>query len=156
MFPKVLAIISLALCFIRGTLGLFGIIGTAVLFEQAAGEINNSILIAGAEVVSALFIAVFGIIANILILLKKRAALPLAWLMVFFTILSICVGVATVAQQILIASGGTPDFTDPQTIGMVIGAGLMLLIRLAILVSYIAALVVFSRWINGSTDQITP
>lgn len=150
-FPKVMAIVCLAFAVIRGLLGLFGIVGVAMIAREGAdvGNLTNNFVVGIAEVVTALFVAVFGIVANILLLGKKQAAIPLGWLMVVFSILSIGVGVATVSLQLLEMTGGEPDFARPEVIGMMVGAGVMLMIRVLILTAYIVALILFARWMRA-------
>jgi hypothetical protein len=79
-------------------------------------------------------IVLFGLPANVLLLLHRRAAIPFAWLDVAFTTASL--GVA--AWQASLRAG--PGMEELELAGFVIGAGGSLLVRLALLILYLVAI----------------
>ncbi len=93
---------------------------------------------------------VFGVSANVLILLKKAAGLVLGWILVGVTVLSYLVGLAQIAAQTVGAD------SQAELIGMWVGGIITILIRVALLVCYCVALLMAARVIKSSaTDTQT-
>lgn len=101
------------------------------------------------EIVAGAGIVVFGIPGNLLLLLRRTFAVVLAYILVGFTVLSVLVGIWQLALTF-------PMQDDPAVrIGIVLGGGFMLVVRLALLGAYTYALVVFSRWAGHRPSQLT-
>ena len=88
---------------------------------------------AGLEVISGLGIALFGIPGNVMVLLKKPGGIPLCYLNVACTVLSLIVGVWQATILVGNTSGGA------ETVGALFGGMIALVIRAVLLVLYIAA-----------------
>lgn len=84
-----------------------------------------------AEIAAGAGIALFGIPANILMLRGRRLGVTLAWVTLAFTAFSLAVSVWQASIQMLVAKD------QVSRIGMMTGAGVMLLIRAAINVAYV-------------------
>jgi hypothetical protein len=130
-FVLTILILDLVFCCLRLGMGVLGIAGYALVAQE--NPLRRTILF---EVGTAFGMAIFGFSADTLILIKKRIGIPLAGVKVLLTVASIFVGVW---QGSLMMPG---DLATPQGIGFVIGAGFVVVVRLALLGLYVAALVV--------------
>ena len=143
-FPKTMFIIDLVLCTIRIGFVLLGFIGYMAIKQQ---QPNSPLLITMTfELLSGTAIFLTGIPANVGMLMRQPWGVILAALCVMATLSSF--GVA-IWQLILMADAQAPPGT-PQRIGYFIGGGVMAVIRLGLLATYIAAVVSFSSWLNSA------
>ncbi len=136
-FAKIVFIIDLVFSGVRLPLGLFGILGYQVLKESHSPLVPTIPF----EIACALGVAVFGVTADILGLMRKPAAVWVGCLALLATLGSQGVGL----WQVGIQSEQFPA-DSPQRVGFYIGAGFMLIFRLSIAAAYIAAIVQFAAW----------
>jgi hypothetical protein len=133
-FVLTIIILDLVFSVLRLMLGLLGLSALAVLPQD--DPLRQTVFL---EVGAAFGMALFGISADTLILLKKRIGIPLAAVKVLFTLVSVFVGVWQATLQF------PADMEGPEaagmTIGFVIGGGCVFVLRIGLLVLYITALV---------------
>ena len=88
-----------------------------------------------------------GLFAAILLLARRSAALPLAWIAVVCTILSMAVGLwqAHIQWQEV-------DSTA-ESIGFAIGAGLTSMVRIGLLIFYILGIRTYAAWVQACRLQ---
>ena len=139
-FCKAVFILDLCFCVIRVGLVLLGLVGYVTLKRQEpTSPLLPSVTM---ELLTGLAIAATGIPASIAMLARQSWGAILAWMCVLATVASFGVGVwqlwLTIDAQ---AAPGTP-----QRIGFLIGGGLVAMIRLALVLLYVAAVVRFSAW----------
>ncbi len=99
------------------------------------------------DVVTGVGMMFSGIIGNSLMLARKRVGLYFGYLLVFFVLSSFLV--AMIQMVTLFNSQGSGAAGAPQQaqlIGMVIGASVAIIFRLALLIAYVLALVKFKQW----------
>ncbi len=85
---------------------------------------------------------VFGLSGDLLLLLQKTWAMGLAWLAVLSTLGAVSVGMWTLALLAEQMAGND----QAHQIGYWVGGSITGFIRLGILATYIAGLVVYSKW----------
>jgi hypothetical protein len=127
-FVLTIVIMDLVFCVLRLVIAMIGLRGYAVIPEDHS--LHRTVIF---EVVTAAGIGVLGILANVLILLKRRIGIPLALASILFTVLNIFVGLWQARLQ-MPAQMGTPE-----TIGFFVGIVLVLGMRLVLLVLYVVA-----------------
>ena len=128
-FVLTIVIMDLVFCVLRVVIGLFGLVGYAVIPE--GNPLRPTIIF---EVITAEGIGVFGILANTFILLKKRIGIPLSAICILFTVLNMLVGAWQGYLQV------PADMGTPEGIGFVVGAVVVMAIRLALLILYVMAI----------------
>ncbi len=142
-------IISLVFSFLRIVTTGFSILGMYVL-SQADTEsplASNAIW----EVLTGAGMMVSGIIGNSLMLARKPVGLYFGYLLVFFVLASFLVAMiqtATMFNMQGAGAAGSPQ--QAQLIGMVIGASVVIVIRLALVAAYVLALVKFKKWCDAN------
>jgi hypothetical protein len=129
VFATVMASVDLGFCLIRVLLVLLGIVGLIMMKTE-----DPLYQTGGLELVTGVGIVLFGIPANILLLLRKPAGVPLGYLNILFTGLSMLVGIFQ--GNALFGKAGD----GAEAAGMVVGLGVVLVIRLTLLIVYGAAL----------------
>lgn len=136
-------IISLVFCVIRVLLVGLGIVGMIAISQMASPPPQAT----GAiwEVLSGAAMAFFGIIGNSLMLARKRVGFYFGIMLVIAVLCSFVVGIIQALSLASVQPEGSPEL-----IGMMIGAGVMILIRLGLLGAYILALAKFKKWCDGS------
>jgi hypothetical protein len=100
------------------------------------------------EIMTGLGIILFGILANILILVKKRIGCSLAWGNVLVTISSIMVGL----WQASIVFGSSDIDEGPEKVGVILGGSCAIIIRVGILVCYIIAVLKAQKCLSKIAD----
>ncbi len=138
-YTKTMAIIDLVFCCLRAIMVILSIAGYFMLAREQSPLIGSVV----AEIAAGLLTALFGIPANVLILLRKPAGLWIAMVAVAGTIAAMGVAVWQTSLQADQFAPGTP-----QRVGFFIGLGLVSLIRLGLLGLYIGALVQFANWLR--------
>ena len=129
VFATVMASVDLGFCLIRVLIVLLGIVGLIMTKEGDPAYATG-----GLEIITGIGIVLFGIPANVLLLLRKPSGLPLGYLNLLFTGASMLVGLLQGNALFGKASDGA------QAAGIVVGLGLVLVIRLALLLCYGVAL----------------
>jgi len=137
VFCKVMFIISLVFCCLRVPLAMLSVLGYFVLQQRNDPLLPTALF----EIVTGAGIALFGIPANGFMLARKPWALLLGYSTVAVTVGSVFVGI----WQLSIMSGQHPAGSPEQMI-LIVGSLLGVVLRLAILGLYVAALVKFSAW----------
>jgi hypothetical protein len=137
-FVLTMVILDLVFSCLRLALGLFALVGLAIMAED--DPMRQTAIF---EAVTALAMAIFGIPANTLILLKKRIGIPLAAVKILFTLAN--VGVGTWQASLMFPA----DLSGPEgagfLVGFIIGVGFVFTLRLGLLGLYIAALVLANK-----------
>ena len=129
---------------------LFGTVGAIRLASGAVEHITSSMYMeVGVNFIS----GILGVVASLLILFKKPAGVMFAWTYVLAIVASL--GVAVI-QAFEVASRGVPAqiASDPEMatgfkIGMVLGSGIVLIVRLMLLALFVAAVVKYARWLEN-------
>ena len=140
MFSKVTVIIDL---FLSAARGLFGIIGLASIFAYPEVLDQFGPVLAYGEVSSALLVGIFGILAGVFLLLKKRAGLVLGSITVILTLVHLVVSALEIPSM---APAGVEGY---ETISYIAGAGFVLVIRVALLILYLIALRKAANWFSN-------
>jgi hypothetical protein len=141
-FVLTVVILDIVFCCLRLLLVLVGVAGYASLPQDF--PLRPTAIY---EFGTGFGIVVFGLLANTLILLKKRIGIPLAAVSVLFTVLSVFVGVW---QAKLMAPN---DLGTPEGPGFLIGACFGITVRVGLLVLYIAAVVQARKRIAQIAEQ---
>lgn len=136
-FVLTILIIDLVLCCLRLILAALGLAGFAMI--PADDPMYATVVF---EVGTGFAIALFGIPANLLILLKKRIGIYVAIVKIFFTLANILVGIWQASLQF---GPMTSEVEGPERAGMMvgfmIGVGFVVVFRLVLMGLYVAALV---------------
>ncbi len=138
VFPLVVFIIALLLCLLRGVVFGFSILGMMVL--PADSPLGGTVL---AEVITGGAMFLFGVIGYGLMLAKKSIGVPFAWVEIAATIGNMIVGL--IQAPITFEMQG---FQGPQLTGAWVGTVVVMLIRLAIVVTVAVAILRFSAWMK--------
>ena len=136
-FCKTIFIIELVFCCIRTVLVLGGIVGLLNMVNVPP-RLQQTVIF---EVSAGAGIAVFGIFGMGLLLARKDMGVVLGYLDVVSTIGSLIVAV----WQLSILAENVPP-GSPERIGMYVGGGITLLIRLALIGLLIAAMMKYRDW----------
>jgi len=145
VYCTVMFIVSLVFCVIRAILVPFSVMGLEVI--PADHPLQATLPF---EIVGHAGMALFGIAGNGLMLARRAWAVWLGYALVFFVLFSIAVGV----MQALVLVEAAPAGVNAGASGMV-GAIIMLMIRLGLLGCYVVALVKFSAWTRQQPAQET-
>lgn len=129
-FVKAFIIMDLIFCLIRIPLVLFGVIGM-MSKEVDLGPLKNSAVF---EVGTGIAMALLGLIANGLLLMRNPMGVVFGWMALVATGGSILVGIWQVSIQL----GMAPD--EATKIGMMVGGGMAVLIRVGLNAGYAMAL----------------
>jgi hypothetical protein len=136
-FVLTILIIDLVLCSLRLIMAALGVAGYA--FIAPDDPMRATVIF---EVGTGLAIALFGIPANLLILLKNRIGIYVAVIKIVFTLANMLVGIWQAFLQFGPMSG---DVEGPERAGMLvgfmIGVGFVVVFRFVLMGLYIAALV---------------
>ncbi len=138
-------IISLIFSILRIASTGFSILGMYMLSQAdtASPLASNAIW----EVLTGAGMMLSGIIGNSLMLARKPVGLYFGYLLVFFVLGSFLVAmIQTVTLFNMQGSGVAGSQQQAQLIGMVIGASVVIVIRLALVGAYVFALVKFKQW----------
>lgn len=138
VFARVMFIVSLVFCCLRMLMVPLSILGYA---SGAAAEMGTSVLF---EIITGIGIAVFGVLGNGLLLARKPIGVTFGWLLVLSVLGSLAVGLWQAFMLWSDMEPGTPEF-----IGIVIGLVFTLAIRVSLLIAYIAALMMFGKWLRA-------
>jgi hypothetical protein len=141
-FVTAFTIADLVFCSLRLILAGFSAIGFAMM-EKGSPLYPT----AGLEVISGLGIALFGIPGNIMVLLKKPGGIPLCYLNVASTVLSLIVGVWQATILVGNTSGGA------ETVGALFGGMVALVVRAILLVLYIAVVRMAQKHFSEAPSQ---
>ena len=136
IFCIVMFAIDLVFCFIRMLLVGAGIVGLL-----AAGGDPMVVETGLLEVATGAGMVLFGIPADIAMLVKQKWALVLAWVKVVATLGSVGVGL----WQMSFILDQLPPGSAERIGGMIVG-GIVTVIRLGLLALYVTALVMFAKW----------
>ena len=142
-FNKGWIITDLVFCVLRVPLVLLGIVG---MISLGAGSPLIPAVVA--EVLSGLGICLFGIVGNTLLLMRKPAGVPLAWLALLSVLLSVLVGIWQLSIQM------APVTDNAHRLGMMIGAAFVFVLRVGLNVVYAAVVVRVKN--NLATQQPWP
>lgn len=134
--PKAMFIVDLVFCGIRVPLALLSVVGAAAI--PVDHPLYPSVIL---EVLSSLGIAFLGVPANILGLMKKRAAFPLGMLCLLSTLVSIATGIWQITLQHGAVKAGTPEAA-----GFVVGIVLALGVRVVLNIAYLMTLLKYNAW----------
>lgn len=136
-FVLTILILDLVFCAIRFGLAMLGVVGFAMI--EPDDPMRPTVVF---EVGTGLAIALFGVSANILILLQKPIGIYLAIVKIFFTLANMLVGVWQAYLQLgPMTDGAVGAERTGILIGLTIGLLFVLGIRLTLMGLYIAALV---------------
>jgi hypothetical protein len=136
-FVLTILIIDLVLCCLRLMLAALGLAGFAVI--PLDDPMRATVVF---EVGTGFAIALFGIPANLLILLKQRIGIYVAGIKIFFTLANILVGIWQASLQFgPMASEVEGPERAGMLVGFMIGVGFVVVFRLVLMGLYIAALV---------------
>ncbi|MCB1076890.1 MAG: hypothetical protein KDM64_03585 [Verrucomicrobiae bacterium] len=136
-FVLAMAIIDLVLCLLRG---LFGVIAAVRLAMSPDSVAHLPNYLAYPEMITAAAIGGVGTVANLLLILKKPAGIPLGWVNLALTIVSIAVILAELPLQLAIQPEG------PQRIGLATGFIFTNGVRVILVIACGIALVMARRW----------
>lgn len=128
-FAKGFIITDLVFCVLRSFIFLLGIIGFFFLKPKELSLVNGII-----ELFSNFSIALFGIGANILLLMKRKEGVPLAFICIFFTVINMMNGIWTLFLN------PNASKSPAALIGMVIGGIFVFSIRTILVGLYIFAI----------------
>jgi hypothetical protein len=144
-FSKVLFIIDLIFCILRIPMVLFAVLGLIALRSGQGIDMPYSETVVVLEIASSCLIVVLGIPTDILLLLRRGWALGLGYATALATLPSVGVGTyeAWIQYQNLPA-GSTPAYG----MGVILGGGVALGVRVLLLVLYVIALVKFGGWVR--------
>lgn len=139
-FCLAMFVVSLIFCVLRIPVVALGAIGW---MQIAAGRVEPSPVLASVpfEVLSGAAIVLFGLIGNTAMLLKQRWGIVVGYLTVFSSVCSMGVAVWQLSYLFQDTAG------LPQQAGVVSGGAFTLLIRIAIVGLYAAAIMTFSKWL---------
>ena len=139
-FCTVYFIIDLIFCFLRAA-----IVMIAIVTIQNPEVANNPMVAQTSmfEIGAGLGMVLLGIPGNFLMLFKQRFGAYLAGAKVLPTLASFGVGL----WQLTFIMGQFPE-GSAERMGAMIGAGMALLVRIALLAVYIGAIVTFLNWCN--------
>lgn len=148
-FPKfctTMFVISLIFSILRILSTGFSILGILLIASQAGTPdfmVRNAVM----DVVTGAGMMLSGIIGNSLMLARKPVGLYFGYLLVFFVFGSFLV--AMIQAVTLFNAQGSGAAAAPQQVqlfSMVIGAGVAIIFRLALVVAYVVALLKFKQW----------
>jgi hypothetical protein len=148
-FSKVMFILDLVFCGLRVPLAMLSIIGMSVIPPNH--PLYPTVLF---EVATNVAIAVLGLPANILCLMRKPMGV---WLGVM-ALLAVGGNVAVGAWQLSLQGPGGP-FGNAQAGAVMIGAMIGMLVRVGINIAWVVALVQFNVWLKSlhtSDDSFGP
>ena len=138
-FCKVVFIISIVLCGLRMIMALLGTLGYVAMGAEISPVVPESAILG--ELVSGWAIAIFGITGNTLLLMRKPAGAVFGLLCVVSVFASIGVGfwqLGYIFEQF-------PE-GSPQRIGAYLGAATAIMVRAALAILLVFAILRFSRW----------
>ncbi len=145
-------IIDLCLCVLRSVLVGFSVLGMVMLMQEGPGPANAKFEAVRAsvpwEVATGIGIVVFGMVANVAILLRQRWGIIVGWFAVGATLASMAVGIwQATAMQL-------PQGVDEDAfrIGATIGVVFTTVFRLGLLAAYVGALLRFAAWFEPRTQ----
>lgn len=150
-YVVVMMIIDLCLCALRGVLVVFSIIGLMVLMREPPGVVGTPDVMrttAPLEVATGIGIVVFGLVANVAILLRQRWGVIVGWFAAGATLASIAVGIW---QSTAMQPPAGVD-ADAFRLGATIGVVFTTLFRLGLLAAYVWALLRFAAWFQPRTQ----
>ena len=139
----VLAIIFSVLRFLAGVVGMVGMASGAV--EHITSSMYMEV---GVNFIS----ATLGVVAGFLILFKKPAGVMFAWTYVVAIVASLGVAVIQafeVTSRMPARMAADPQMAAGFKAGMVLGSGIVLIVRLMLLALFIAAVVKYARWLES-------
>ena len=142
-FCKVMFIVSLVFCFLRAIIVALGFVGMGMLPKD-----DPAMKMAFFEIGTGLGMVLCGVPGNALLLAKNQIGVFLGWGLVAFTVGSILTGIITVFMMAGNPAGpkAPPGAETAQFVGMMIGGGISVLIRVGIIAAYGAALIQFQNW----------
>jgi hypothetical protein len=132
-------IIDMVLCVIRALLVVVSIVSIAAIPRE-----SSIFIVVVFEIGMGVGIVIFGLSGDLLLLLKQRWAVGLAWLTVLCTFGAVIVGFW--ALWVLAEAMAGND--QARQVGYWVGGSIMLLVRLALLATYVAAVIVYAKWAN--------
>ncbi len=146
LYCKVMFVVSLLFCFFRSVIVAIGFVGMGMLPAD-----DPAMKIGFLEIGTGLGMVLCGVPGNALLLARKQIGIYFGWGLAAFTVSSITTGIALMAvSHDVPAVGGSaadPGIQHAELIGMVIGGGLSISLRVGILVAYAVALIRFQNWI---------
>jgi hypothetical protein len=140
---KTVFIIELVFCGLRAPLVALGFVGVAMiapddpLAQTAIYELATGIGMVG-----------FGVLANIGLLMKKSWGVPLGYL----ALVASAGSIGTAVWQLSAQMDQFPE-GSPVRVGVMIGGGLVFMLRIALMGLYLSALTKFSAWTNQQPIQ---
>lgn len=140
-FAKTMFIIDLIFCCLRVPMVMLAFVGYATL-QQRNDPLLPTVM---GEIAAGIGIALFGIPANILALLRVRMAVWLAALSLIATSGSIAVGIWQGTFKIEEFPAGSP-----QRMGAVVGMAFAIIVRVGLAGAYLGAVVQFANWVKRS------
>lgn len=149
VFCLVMFITSIVFASIRLLTVPLAVVGYFMLRESG----DPQVVAVPFEIITTTGIAVFGILANSLMLARKKIGISLAWILVACVVSSILVGIWQLTYV-----PGNAELADPAQktafmIGAFVAGGFFMVIRMALLGAYCAALAMFSKWLAQSPAQ---
>ena len=153
MFSMVVLIIDLVFRFLRVVLVLFSVIGI-----WALGTANPLFFWGVLEIVTGGAMVIFGILGDSLVLAKKRIGLSLCWIALIATVANLIVGLCEIPLQMdaQMQNGQIgPEQAQAVKIGMLIGGGVVGLLRLGLIIGYGVALSMAKRFFNSQPSVIS-
>lgn len=139
-------VVDLCCCGLRAVAVLLSVIGLVALTQEgpagADPEVDALRATGPWEAVTGLGIVVFGVTADVAILLRQRWGTIVGWFAVAATFASMAVGVWQATKL------EVPEGVDAEAfrIGAVIGVVVVSIVRLGLLAAYIGALLKFAEW----------
>ena len=149
VYCTVIFIIDLVLLGLRALLVLLGIVGLIAISNMPEAQQDPMVMqTAAAEIASGACMVLFGGLAAIFLLMRQRWAVVLAYLKIVAVLGSIAVGLWQITFTI-------EQFNRPEEkMGAMIGAGVVVLIRLTLIGAYAFALHLFVKWHNQSAAML--
>jgi hypothetical protein len=138
-------VISLIFSVLRIASTGFSILGMYMLSQAGAASplASNAIW----EVLTGAGMMISGIIGNSLMLARKPVGLYFGYMLIFFVLSSFLVAIIqTVTLFNMQGAGVAGSPQQAQLIGMVVGASVVIVFRLALVGAYVIALVKFKQW----------
>ena len=140
-FAMVMFIVSLIFSVLRAPMVLLSIVALMTP-RNVPQQLAHTVPM---EVATGVAVVLFGIVANTLLLLRKPIGIPFAWCLVAAVLASMGLGIWQISLNMEVFPEGSP-----QRVGMVVGAGFVMLLRLAIVGLYVAAVMMFSKWLRST------
>lgn len=137
-------IVSLVFSVLRILFVALGILGYIMMADMVNPPAGFALAIP--ELLAGVGIIIFGLLGNSLMLARKKIGVTLGAVLVFFVLASTVIGGLQGAAYLSNYNSGSPEW-----MGAIFGVVFTLIIRVAILIAYVFALLKFNKWLGKQT-----